>query len=164
MTKGNEFLTELIEEAKSTRKILERVPMDKPDYKPHPKSMELKKLASHVAELPSWVTMTIDTDGIDFATYEYKLPDPKDTEELLAIFDTAIATASEKLQQISDADMQKVWTMRNGEVVYFSLPKQAVIRVWAMNHLFHHRAQLGVYLRMLDIPVPGVYGPTADEQ
>ena len=164
MTKGNEFLTELIEEAKSTRKILERVPMDKPDYKPHPKSMELNRLASHVAELPSWITMTIDNDGIDFATYEYKFPDPKNSQELLAIFDKAVATASEKLQQISDEDMQKIWTMRNGEIIYFQLPKQVVVRVWALNHLFHHRAQLGVYLRMLDIPVPGVYGPSADEQ
>ena len=157
------FIAELQEEAKSTRKILERVPMDKADWTPHPKSMKLGNLANHVAELPGWTMVTMDQDGIDWATFEYKPDMPKTTEELVKKFDDTVAKAVECLKKADDAKFMEDWTMRAGDKIYFTLPKAAVLRSASFNHSYHHRAQLGVYLRLLDIPLPGIYGPTADE-
>jgi uncharacterized damage-inducible protein DinB len=158
------FIAELKQEAEATRKVLERVPMDKPDWTPHTKSMKLGNLANHVAELLSWTMVTMEQDELDFATFEYKPVVPKTTEELLKKFDDMVVKSVACLKKCDDAKFMENWTMRNGEQIYFTLPKAAVLRSFTFNHSYHHRAQLGMYLRLLDIPVPGVYGPTADEQ
>ncbi len=149
-------------ELKNTRKMLERVPMEKADWKPHEKSMSLGRLAIHVAEIPNWMTVTLTTDELDFAKgYTKTKADTK--EELLKVFDDYAAIAMEDLKKATDETFLGNWTMRNGDHIYFTMPKVVVARSFAMNHLYHHRAQLSVYLRLLDIPVPGMYGPTADE-
>ncbi len=157
------FIAELKQEAAATRKVLERVPMDKADWKPHAKSMKLGSLANHVAELLSWTMVTMDQDELDFATFEYKPEIPKTTEELIKKFDDMVEKSVECLQRCEDAKFMENWTMRNGDKIFMTMPKAAVLRSFTFNHEYHHRAQLGVYLRLLDIPVPGVYGPTADE-
>lgn len=157
------LIAELQQEAANTRKILERVPVDKNDWKPHPKSMELGKLAIHVAELPGWTSMTMLTDELDFAKFDYKQIPATSTDELLAKHDEHVAQAISTLEKCADEDFAKNWTLRTGENIHFTLPKAAVVRSFSFSHLYHHRAQLGVYLRMLNIPLPGFYGPTADE-
>ena len=137
--------------------------MDKPDWTPHAKSMKLGNLANHVAELLGWTMVTLDQDELDFATFEYKPEIPKTTEELVKKFDDTLAKAIACLEKADDAKFMENWTMRNGDQIYMTLPKAAVLRSFTFNHEYHHRAQLGVYLRLLDIPVPGIYGPTADE-
>lgn len=157
------FIAELQQEAASTRKLLERVPMDKPDWVPHKKSMKLGNLAHHVSELPGWTMVTLNQDELDFAKWEYKPVVPKTTEELVKNFDDQLSKAIECLKNSDDAKFMENWTMRQGEQIFFTLPKAAVLRSFVFNHSYHHRAQLGVYLRLLDIPIPGMYGPTADE-
>ena len=158
------LLNELTHEAAQTRKMLERVPFEKADYKPHEKSFTMGRLAAHVAELAAWVTMTLKTDQLDFTDGSYKSPKPESQEELLRIFDKNVADAKEALQATSMEEMMKPWSLRAGEQVYFTMPKVAVIRSFAMNHLIHHRGQLSVYLRLNDLTVPGMYGPSADEK
>lgn len=157
------FLTELKQEAESTRKMLKLVPFDKSTWKPHTKSMELLRLAVHITEMPQWLAMTITTEGLDLATEEYKPYVPKNNEDLLNYFEDNVKKAEDALANCSDEEMLKNWTMKTGEKVIFSLPKVAVIRSMIMNHTVHHRGQLTVYYRLLDIPLPGIYGPTADE-
>jgi uncharacterized damage-inducible protein DinB len=157
------FLAELDNEAKVTRQCLERVPADKFDWKPHEKSMTFGRLASHIVEMFGWTTATLKQDVLDFATMDYKPFEPSSTEELLAFFDERIAEAKSTLGATSDEQFMTDWTMRNGEQVYFTMPKVAVMRSFVMNHIIHHRGQLSVYLRLNDIPVPAIYGPSADE-
>ena len=157
------FLGELENEAKVTRTVLERIPADKFDWKPHEKSMTFGRLASHVAEMFGWTKETLKSDVLDFATMDYKPFEPKTTEELLAFFDEKIASAKAILAETSDETFLTNWTMRNGETEYFTMPKVAVQRSFVMNHIIHHRGQLSVYLRLNDIPVPSLYGPSADE-
>jgi len=163
MTIGEGFLLELKQEAIPTKKLLERVPFDKAEFKPHTKSMPLGKLAVHAVDTISWIPFTLNSDGIDFAVNEYKPFVPKDHAGLLAHLDKAVKEAKEALASASDEKMAELWTMRAGDTVYFSLPKSVVLRTYCFNHLVHHRAQLGVYLRLLDVSLPNVYGPTADE-
>src|SRR6187401_180391 len=157
------FLAELDNEAKVTRQCLERVPGDKFDWKPHEKSMTFGRLASHIAEMFGWTKETLANDVLDFATMDYKPFEPSSTEELLAFFDERIADAKSTLGSTSDEQFMTDWTMRNGEQVYFTMPKVAVMRSFVMNHIVHHRGQLSVYLRLNDIAVPAIYGPSADE-
>lgn len=164
MPLNQSLLSELEYEGNSTRKVLSAVPFAKPDWKPHEKSMSMERLASHVAELPGWISMTLNTTELDFAKMDYKPAQPKSTEELLKMFDDNQAQALKDLASASDAQLMENWTMRSGDTIYFTMPKIAVIRTWAMNHGIHHRAQLGVYLRLNNIAVPGVYGPTADDE
>ena len=154
---------ELNEEAKSSRKILERVPAESFGWKPHEKSMPLGRLASHVAEIPGWVFHTMETDVMDFANFDYKPPVLNTTDDLLKILDDNVKKAADSLNKAKDEDFFTNWTMRNGETVYFTLPKIVVVRSFALNHNYHHRGQLTVYLRLLNIPLPNIYGPTADE-
>jgi uncharacterized damage-inducible protein DinB len=158
----NLFLEELKAEAGATRAILSLVPIEKGDYKPHEKSMKLMSLAVHVAEIPGWFGDATKKDVLDFATMEHKPFIPASNAELLAVYDKKINEAFTILETIDDEKLKENWTMRAGEIVYFTLPKSNVIRTWCLNHWYHHRAQLGVYLRMLDIPLPGTYGPSAD--
>ena len=158
-----EFFSEQLEqEALTTRKMLSRIPTDKFDWKPHEKSMEMKRLAIHVAELPTWITMTLNTDELDFAKSEYKQAPIQNTEELMAYFEKCLIDGRESLKKGKEKELDKQWTMRNGEQIYDVSPKRNVIRM-SISQIIHHRAQLGVYLRLLNIPIPGSYGPSADE-
>lgn len=150
-------------EMNSTRKLLQAVPFEKGDWKPHEKSMTLKRLATHVAEIPNWLTVTLDTPELDFGK-GYAANNPANKEELIALFDKCAAESAEKLKTATDENFRNNWTLRSGDHVYFTMSKAAVVRSLAMNHLYHHRGQLTVYLRLLDIPVPGLYGPSADEK
>lgn len=154
---------ELKNEAAVTRKYLERVPLDKADFKPHEKSMTLGRLSTHIAEIPSWWQQCLVQDELDFASSDYKPKSFSTNADLLAFFDANLQNAAQILATTNDAEFEKLWSMRNGETIYFTMPKKEVVRTWCLNHLYHHRAQLGVYLRMLDIAVPATYGPSADE-
>lgn len=161
MTLTELLVAELKDEAIATRELLARVPLDKKDWKPHAKSMSLGSLSSHVAELNSWVAITLLQDELDFAVIKYVPFEPKDTSDLLAFFEKYYTEALDTFSKISESVYEENWTMRAGEMIYFTQPKKEVIRKWVFNHLVHHRAQLGVYLRMLEVPLPSVYGPTA---
>ena len=163
MPLNESLIAELTEEAANTRKILQLVPLDKADWKPHTMSMPLGALAVHIAEIPGWTAMTLHTDGIDFAKMDFKPRKAATTDELLNILEENVTKSIVALQNSKDDDYEKNWTMRTGDTIYFVLPKSTVIRTYSYNHLVHHRAQLGVYLRLLNIPLPGFYGPTADE-
>lgn len=156
-------LQELLSESKATRKMLEAVPEEKFSWKPHEKSMALGYLASHLADIPNWVTATVETDELDFAASDYKPVNAKSKAELLKMFDDSMAKAVECLKKASDETLSGNWKMRSGDTVYFDLPKLIVLRNFVLSHSIHHRGQLSVYLRLNDIPLPSVYGPTADE-
>lgn len=156
------FLKELEQEAQTTRKFLTRIPDDKFAWQPHPKSMTMISLATHIAELPTWITMALTTEGLDFATTPYEPHPINNNAELMQYFETCLADGRSHLEQAREEDLLPNWTMRNGEEIYSITSKAEVIRI-AMSQIIHHRAQLGVYLRLLDIPIPGSYGPSADE-
>lgn len=162
MTLKNYFLQQLADEAVVTRKMLNLVPEDKYQWQPHPKSMTLIRLATHVAELPGWITMTLHTSELDFAVSGYNEEPKTNSEELLNYFENNLSNGTADLENFDEAEYEKPWTLRNGEDIYFTEPKRDVIRT-ALSQLIHHRAQLGVFLRLLDIPIPGSYGPSADE-
>lgn len=162
MAVNDGLLNELQQEAATTRKILERIPATTFDWKPHEKSMTMKSLAIHVADMFGWFKPVLEADELDFAK-GYDQPKPETTEEIVAILDKNVAAANESLQGVDDATFMKDWTLRNGEEVYFTMSKIGTTRAMIMNHIIHHRGQLSVYLRMNDIPVPGAYGPSADE-
>ena len=156
------FLKEMEREAQTTRKMLQRVPTDKFQWQPHPKSMTMQRLATHIAELPTWVTMGLNTSELDFAKNEYKPTVVNNTEELLAYFEKCFKEGKESLEKATEDDLLPDWTLRNGDQIYSTEKKHEVIRM-AYCQIVHHRAQLGVFLRLLDIPIPGSYGPSADE-
>ena len=157
------FLGELENEAKVTRQVLERVPADKFGWKPHEKSMTMGRLAVHVAEMFGWTKETLKSDVLDFSTMDFTPFEPETNEQLLAFFDDHIAKAKIIIAETSDETFLTNRTMQNGDHVYMTLPKVAVMRSFVMNHIIHHRGQLSVYLRLNDIPVPSIYGPSADE-
>ena len=161
MTIGQELLQELTLEAAVTRRYLESVPFDRLDYKPAEKSETLGRLAIHVAEIVAWWTACIHNDKLDFMGFEPE--DIKTTEALLAYFDTLLTDAKHALSTVKDEEFDREWSMTDGNDILFTLPKKQVARLFCMNHLVHHRSQLGVYLRLLDIPVPATYGPSADD-
>jgi uncharacterized damage-inducible protein DinB len=157
------FIAEIKHEAKSTRRILERVPEEKFDWKPHEKSMTLGRLATHVAELPGFLNSILLRNEIDFARGDYKRSHASTPGELLNIFQQKLDEVVETLQNTSDEIMQENFTLRSGDHVVASIPRMVAVRSMALNHIIHHRGQIAVYLRLLDIPVPGMYGPSADE-
>jgi uncharacterized damage-inducible protein DinB len=157
------LIKEIEHEGAQTKKILERVPVDKFNWKPHEKSREIGALAIHVAQLPSWTSRALSTSEFDMATMKRQTPEIKIADDLVKISEDNIQKAIEDLQKASDEEIMTMWTFKRGGHVIFTLPRAAVIRSMAMNHLIHHRGQLSVYLRLLDIPVPGMYGPSADE-
>ncbi len=159
------FIGELKHECALTKKMLERVPLDKKEWKPHEKSMTLGRLATHVAEISHWVSDIIHVDDFDFMNnFNFNPPAAASTAELLEIFQTNLDKALSDLSGINDQDLEKSWIVRRGGQVMFNTPKKIAIRGWALNHMVHHRGQLSVYLRLLDVPVPGMYGPSADER
>jgi uncharacterized damage-inducible protein DinB len=157
------FLKELEQEAKTTRKMLACVPEEKYDWKPHEKSMTMQRLATHIAELPGWVSMAINTDELDFSNNKYEPKVIKNNKELIQYFEKSLADAIIDLNKVEDAILSRKWILRNGDTIYNTSTKGDTIRV-AISQTIHHRAQLGVYLRLLNIPIPGSYGPSADEQ
>lgn len=162
MSMNKPLLAEFKQEIATTRKMLELVPMDKADWKPHVKSSSLGSLANHIADMLTWTAVTIQKDGIDFAT-DYVPKTPKTTtDELLTYFDNNVTDATAVLEATTDEQLYEMWTMRNGEQIYFTMPKSVTLRQFVFSHIVHHRAQLGVYLRLLDVPIPSSYGPTAD--
>lgn len=157
------LIAEMEVEAATTRKCLERVPADKFDWKPHERSMTFAKLAAHIAEMFSWTAVTLQQSGIDFAKMDYKPFEPQTTDELVEYLDKMVAEALDVLRNTSEDIFIENWTMRNGETAYFTMPKAVVMRSFVLNHIIHHRGQLSVYLRLNDISVPSIYGPSADE-
>jgi len=156
------LLKEMEQEAVTTRKMLSIVPDDKYSWKPHEKSMTIQRLATHVAELPTWVTMTLTTNELDFANNPYEPEVITNTKDLLQYFEKCLAEGKSSLQKAKDEDLLPVWTLRNGDTIYSTEPKGDVIRM-AYCQIVHHRAQLGVFLRLLNVPIPGSYGPSADD-
>ena len=160
------LLPEFDVEIANTRKTLERVPENKPDFRPHPKSMTLARLAGHLAELPQWAAMTLENDELDInpqgaaPMVAYVMTS---RQEALAKFDEHVKKARTLLTSTTDEAMMRPWTLKNAGQTVMALPKVAIMRSFFMNHMVHHRAQLGVYLRMNDVPVPSIYGPSADE-
>lgn len=163
MTNCQILTVDFEDEVKNTRKLLERVPLDDAhrNFKPHPKSMPLDRLATHVAELPGWPKLALETEVFELQP-GFKPNIAASTAELLEIFDKAAAEGRAALAGATDEAMQKTWTFRFGDRFSFSDTRPKVIRSF-LNHLVHHRAQLGVYLRLNDIAIPGMYGPSADE-
>jgi uncharacterized damage-inducible protein DinB len=157
------ILPEFDSEMQSTRKLLAVLPEKLSDYKPHPKSMPLDRLAGHVAQLPAWAATTVDTEGLDLDMSKWVPFTPTTRQQVLDEFDKSVEQARAAIAKASDEHLAKNWTfsMQGREV--FSLPRRDVLRRTCLNHLIHHRAQLGGYLRMLDIGIPGMYGPSADE-
>ncbi len=162
MNRIKTYLTEVDNEALTTRKMLSLVPTEKFDWQPHPKSMSLKRLATHVAELPGWIAMALTTDELDFADNNYEAPTIETAADLLTYFDKSLINGRCQLVDRNEIVLDEPWTMRNGDEIYSTRPKGDVIRM-SISQTIHHRAQLGVYLRLLDIPIPGSYGPSADE-
>lgn len=162
------ILPEFDHEMASTRKTLERVPEGKAEFRPHEKSMALDRLAGHVAELPGFAVAVIGQDSIDARPADpsqrrapLKMTSQK---QLLEEFDKNVAAARAAIEGASDEHLMKTWSLNAGGKTIFSLPRIAALRGFVMSHLIHHRAQLGVYLRLNDVPVPSIYGPSADEQ
>jgi uncharacterized damage-inducible protein DinB len=156
------FLKEMAMEAETTRKMLSRIPEDKYDWKPHEKSMSIRQLATHIAELPEWVSTAITADELDFEKIPYAPKNIKNNKELLAILEKSLAGAETDLKKAKDDIMGKEWTMRSGKDIYYTATKGEVIRM-SFSQIVHHRAQMGVFLRLLNVPIPGSYGPSADE-
>jgi len=164
MTIADLLQPEFDQEMATTRRVLERVPEDKFSWKPHDKSFSMGDLASHIVNAIKWTDVTMNETEFDLGSMspEEMNQAAKSRAELLAWHDTNAASARETLAK-SDADYFVPWTLKNGDTVYFTMPRYNCVRSFCLNHLVHHRAQLGVYLRMNDVPVPGAYGPSADE-
>jgi uncharacterized damage-inducible protein DinB len=156
------LIKEMEAEAVTTRKMLLLVPTDRFDWKPHAKSMSLQNLAVHIAELPSWVAMGFNTSELDFAAMAYSPTPVVTTEELVQLFEQSLASGLSALQKAKGDDLLPTWTLRTGDQVHAVMTKYELIR-HSFSQTTHHRAQLGVYLRLLDIPIPGSYGPSADD-
>jgi uncharacterized damage-inducible protein DinB len=162
MTITESLLPEFDQEMANTRKILETVPEDKYSWKPHEKSMDLGRLASHVAELPHWAVESINRETLELSPGEKPFL-AASSAELLARFDKNTAEARSAIAGATDEDLAKIWSLIYGGHTVLSMPRASVLRGMVMNHLIHHRAQLGVYLRLNDVAIPGMYGPSADE-
>ncbi|HYL79153.1 MAG TPA: DinB family protein [Bryobacteraceae bacterium] len=165
MTISETLLPEFDQEMANTRKLLECVPDGKWDWKPHPKSMTLGRLAGHVAELPGWATNTIrlSTLKIDPTDASFQPFFAKSRQDLVATFDKNVAEARDAIAAATDDHLHQMWSLEFGGKTVMSMPRAAVLRSVVMNHLIHHRAQLGLFLRLNDVAIPGMYGPSADE-
>ncbi len=163
MNLNEPLLRQLKHEAEGTRKMLERAPAEHYNWKPHEKSMTLGGLAAHIAEINGWLNATVEADELDFEKLNYKPKVFEDAMALLKFYDDTLAKGLLALQTASDENLRGDWKLRNGERIFFTMPRVAVIRTMVLSHTIHHRGQLSVYLRMLNVPLPGLYGPTADE-
>ncbi len=161
MTVADTLLPEFDQEMATTRRVLERVPGDKGKWKPHPKSFPLGHLAQLVSGMPGWITNAVTQTSLDlggFPGYSYEK-----TENLLKSFDTHVKEARKAIASAKDSDFRIPWSLKRGDQVFFTAPRGVIVRQ-TINHLVHHRGQLTVYLRLIDVPVPSIYGPSADEQ
>lgn len=158
------MLPEFDHEMGTTRKLLERVPWNDASWKPHPKSMSLGELAGHLVEMPGWVGTIMQESSFDVATGGDGRATYGSTKELLAAFDHSVAKARAAIAAKTDAEMMAPWTLKRAGEDLFTVPKVGVLRTFLLNHVIHHRGQLSVYLRLRDVPVPSIYGPSADEK
>ena len=163
MSITKDLLTELTQESVVTKKMLERIPADQYDWRPHPKSMSIHQLAGHIAELPGWVSLAFNTEELDFEQNTYTPLVWDSNATLLEHFEKALASGQQSLEQATDEDLSPRWVLRSGKDIFLDITKGGMVRQ-ALSQVIHHRAQLGVYLRLLNIPIPGTYGPSADEQ
>ncbi len=154
---------ELEDEFSTTKKFLNLIPADKFDWAPHEKSMKMKALATHIAELPGWVSMALTTEGLDFAAAPYEPAQIDSATDLIELLEKNYRSGKAELEKATEKDLEGKWQLRNGEQILADLTKYETIR-HSLNQTTHHRAQLGVYLRLLDVPIPGSYGPSADDQ
>lgn len=164
MSYKDALIGELKYESGLTEKMLERVPLEKASWKPHDKSMTLGRLATHIAEIPQWISRVITIDDFDFTAQPFSRHTAESQGELMSIFQEKLDKAIADLETMKDEDFDKKWIMRRGEQVVREMPKKIAIRGWGYSHFIHHRGQLSLYLRLLDVPVPGTYGPSADER
>jgi len=156
------LVKEFEQEMAITRNILKQVPQGQFGWKPHEKSMSLLQLCTHLAEIPGWIAMTLNTSEMDFAQNAYKPTPVSNAEELLSVFDKSRENSKAALATCSAADLEPLWTLRSGDMVFMKLTKYEMVR-HALGQMIHHRAQLGIYFRLLGLPVPRTYGPSADE-
>ena len=166
MTIAQSLLPEFDHEMANTRKVIARVPNGKTDWKPHPKSMPLGYITVHLSRLASWVNMIMEKDEFDVGLMMksgFKMPDFESAENSVTVFDDVVTKARAALVNAADSDLTKPWSLKNNGVVMFTAPKVGALRNMVFNHMIHHRGQLTVYLRLNDVPLPGLYGPTADE-
>ncbi|WP_244095117.1 DinB family protein [Pedobacter alluvionis] len=157
------LLKELADEFNTTKKFLAIVPVEKFDWAPHEKSMKMKSLAVHIADLPSWVSMALTTEGLDFETAPYVEQPVENADDLVKILEKNYALGKAELEKATEQDLNGRWVLSMGKQVLADYSKYETIR-HSLSQTSHHRAQLGVYLRLLDIPIPGSYGPSADDQ
>jgi uncharacterized damage-inducible protein DinB len=166
MSYADTILPEFDQEMANTRKVLERVPEDKLDWQPHPKSHTIGWNANHLANIPVWAVMTIKTPSLDInppGGQPYQTPKLTTRREILDAFDKNVAEARAALEAVKDEEIMQPWSLLNAGETIFTMPKAAVVRASVLNHIIHHRAVLCVYYRLNDIPVPGLYGPSGDE-
>jgi uncharacterized damage-inducible protein DinB len=160
------LLPEFDHEMQTTRKLIERIPEARADWKPHAKSMTLGQLAAHVASMIKWATATIRLTELDMSSPEaarYLTTPFETTGALVEAFDANVREAREAIAGVSDEDLLVNWSLKNAGQTFFSVPRAAALRSFVMSHHIHHRGQLSVYLRLLDVPIPSIYGPSADE-
>ena len=167
MSIAKSMLPEFDQEMAGTRKTLERIPEDKLEWKAHPKSNSIGWVAAHLAEIPGWVRSTLEKDAWDLNPVggePYRTPTATSRQQVLEIFDRNVAAARRSLEAAKDEDLMKPWSLVSGGQTLFTMPRIAVLRGFVLNHTIHHRAVLCVYLRLNDIPVPALYGPSGDEK
>jgi uncharacterized damage-inducible protein DinB len=161
MSLAETLLPEFDQEMKTTRRLIERVPTEKGKWKPHPKSFPLGHLTQLVVMMPSWITNAVQETSLDLANYPgYSY---ETTEDLVKTFDRNVKEARAALAKTSDKDFTVNWSLKHGDNVFFTAPRATIVRQ-TINHFVHHRGQLTVYLRLIDVPIPSIYGPTADEK
>jgi len=163
MSTAQRFIKEIQQEAAKNKSMLERIPEPKLSWKPHEKSMTIGRLGMHIAELPRWVDRCLNSKEYDMGSAPYNPNIPKSHAEIMAEFDRQLNNAVRVLESASDSQLEENWKFRRGDKVIYDLPRAEVVRR-QLNHIIHHRGQLSVFLRLLDVPVPGTYGPTADER
>jgi uncharacterized damage-inducible protein DinB len=161
MRLADSILSELDQEAQTTKRVLERIPDDKLGWKPHPKSFSLGQLGLHIARLPGGLTAAIASDSMEVPSFAQS--EAKSRQEILDTFSQSLTSAKETLKNMDDARLASTWKLTKNGKVLMSLPRVAFLRSILLNHGYHHRGQLSVYLRMLDVPLPSIYGPSADE-
>lgn len=163
MALSEPLLKEVEHEAGTTRRLLERLPEQEFGWKPHEKSMTLGRLAGHIAEIPGWIAVIMDQDEFDVATSGYKPPELTQRSQVVQTFDANIAKITDALKRQTDQRFGAIWRLKKGGQTVMELPRIAMVRSMGLNHMIHHRGQLSVYLRLKNVPLPSIYGPTADE-
>jgi uncharacterized damage-inducible protein DinB len=166
MSYAEALLPEFDQEMANTRKVLERIPDDKLGWKPHPKSNTIGWNANHLADIPNWLVMTLTKPSVDIAPPggpKYELPALTSRKEIVDLFDRNVAAGRKAITEARDEEMGQPWKLLRAGQVMFTMPRAAVVRGFVLNHMIHHRAHLCVYLRLNDIPVPGMYGPSGDD-